>query len=108
MIVYPARADRYATVGFVLGALSILALLAASSFGIVRWPPGLEGPGALLSVAAVPVAFVGTLLSFWGRYSPARRGLAVAGLVLSLAAALVILGFWILTFIELSQAHCCA
>ena len=85
-----------------------LALLAAYSFAILRWPPRFEGPGALLSVAALPVSFIGNLLSFWRCFSPARRGLAVAGVVHSLVVALVILGLWILTFIELSQAHCCA
>ena len=105
MIVYPALADRYAIVGFALGALSILALLAAYSFVIARWPPELEGAGVTLYLCAFPVSLVGILLSGWGRFSPARRGLAVAGLVLSLAAALIILGYFILSMIELSQAH---
>jgi hypothetical protein len=105
MTAYPDRAGRYAVVGFALGVLSILTLLVAYSFGIVHRPRGLEGRGALLSVAAVLVSPIGSLLSFWGCSSPTRRGLAVAGLVLSLAAALVILGYWILTYIDFSQAH---
>ena len=103
MTVYPDRAGRYAMVGFALAVLSLLALLAAYSFGIRRWPPGLEGPGALLSLAAFLVSLVGSLLSFWGCSSPTRRGMAVAGLVLSLATALIILGYWILTAIDFSR-----
>jgi hypothetical protein len=98
-------ADRLAIVGFALGALCILALLAAYSFGIRRWPPGLDGLGALLYVCTFPLSLVGILLSGWGRFSPARRGLAVAGFVLSLAAALVTVGFFVLMIIVLSQVH---
>jgi hypothetical protein len=105
MTVYPDRAGRYAVVGFGLGVLSILTLLVAYSFGILHRPHGLEGPSALLSVAALVVSPIGSLLSFWGCSSPARRGFAVAGLVLSLAAALVILGYWIQAYIELSQMY---
>jgi hypothetical protein len=105
MIVYPERDERYAMAGFTLGVLSLLTLLVAYSFGILHRPRGLEGPGALLSVAALLVSPIGILLSFWGCFSPTRRGFAVAGLVLSLAAALVILGHWILTYIELSQMY---
>jgi hypothetical protein len=103
MIIYPTRADRYALEGFTLGALSFLALLAALSLMIVHWPPGLEGPGAVLSVATFPVSLIGSLLSRRGRASPTWRGLALAGMVLSVAVALVILGFWILVLIELNQ-----
>jgi len=102
MIVYRARADRYAIVGFVLGVLCLLALLTAYSIVIQRWPSGLEGLGVLLYVATFPVALVGMLLSGRGRFSSTRRGLAVAGIVLSLAAALITLAFFILAMIVLS------
>ena len=105
MTVYPDRAGRYAVVGFALGVLSILTLLVAYSFGILHRPHGLEGPGALLSVSAVLVSPTGSLLPFWGCSSPTWRGFAVTGLVLSLAAALVILGYWIQTYIELSHMY---
>ena len=82
--------------------LSALALLTAYSFVILRWPPGLAGAGALLYVSTFPVSLVGSLLSGWGRFSPAWRGLAWAGIVLSLGAAIVIVGAWILAIIVVS------
>jgi hypothetical protein len=101
----PARATRSAIASFVLGVLSILAVLVAYSLGIRRWPPGLEGPGALLSVAVFPISLVGILLFRWGRVSRARRFLAVVGLALSLAAFLAVLGFWVLVVVDVSNAH---
>jgi hypothetical protein len=94
-----------AVAGFLLGVLCILALLTAYSFGIRRWPPGLEGPGSILYVSTFPVALVGILLSGWGRFSTTRRGLAIAGFVLSLAAALSVIVFFIVAVIALSQVH---
>jgi hypothetical protein len=55
MIVYPARADRYAIVGFALGALSILAFLAAYGFVIARCPPEPEGAGVTLYLSTSPL-----------------------------------------------------
>jgi hypothetical protein len=83
--------------------VSLLALLVAFSFGMVRWPAGLEGPAAIIVVCTFPVSIVGTLLSYAGSVSRARRGLAVAGLVLSLLAVFVIVGVGILASIALSQ-----
>jgi hypothetical protein len=54
-------------------------------------------------VCTFPVSIVGSLLSYVGRFSRARRGLAVAGLVLSLLAVFVILGVGVLLWIALSQ-----
>jgi hypothetical protein len=105
MTIYPARADRYAIAGFALGVLCVLALPAAYSFAIRGWPPGLDNAGAILYVSTFPASLLGTLLSGWGRFSHARRGLAVAGFVLSLGAALTVLGFFILAIIMLSQSH---
>jgi hypothetical protein len=102
MTITRTRADRYAIVGFTLGVLSALALLAAYSFVILRWPPGIDGPGAILYVATFPVSLVGSLLSGWGRFSPTRRRLAWAGMVLSLGAAILIVGVWILAIIAVS------
>lgn len=104
MTITRARADWFAIVGFTLGVQSVLTLLTAYSFVILRWPPGLEGAGALLYASTFPVSLVGSLLSGWGRYSPTRRGLAWVGMVLSLGAALITLGFFILAVIELSLA----
>jgi hypothetical protein len=98
-----ARADRTALLGFRFGVMSLLALLVAFSLGIVRWPPGLEGPAAIILVCTFPVSIVGSLLSYVGRSSRARRGLAVAGLVLSLLAVFVILGVGVLLWISFSQ-----
>jgi hypothetical protein len=95
--------DRDALVGFALGVLCILVLLAAHIFGIGHWIPGPEGP-TLVYVGAILVSLGGSLLSFLGCFSLARRSLAVAGLVLSLAAVLVSLGFLILE-IALSHAY---
>jgi hypothetical protein len=98
-----ARADRNALLGFRFGVVSLLALLVAVYFGIVRWPP-LEGPAAILLVCTFPVSIVGSLLSYAGSFSRARRGLAVAGLVLSLLAVFVIVGVGVLAWIALGQA----
>ena len=81
----PARTERYAIVGFALGALSLLALLAAYCIVIRRWPPGLEGVGVTLYLCAFPISLVGILLS--------------------LATALLVVGYFLLSMIELSQAH---
>jgi hypothetical protein len=107
MTINPARTERYAIVGFTLGALSILALLAAYCIVILRWPSGVEGEGVgvTLYLCAFPISLVGILLSGWGRFSPARRSLAVAGLLLSLAAALIVVAYFLLSMIELSQSH---
>jgi hypothetical protein len=105
MVVYHTRADRYAIVGFVLGVLCLLALLSAYSFVIQSWPSGLEGLGVFLYIATYPASLVGMLLSGRGRFSSTRRGLAVAGIVLSLAAALITVAFFVLAMIVLSLSR---
>ncbi len=62
-----------------------------------------SGKGALLFVTALPLAYVGLILSFLGRKSTSRRGLAIAGLVFSLVffavlclgVAAIIVGWWL-------------
>jgi len=98
MSISRVHADRGALVGFALGGLCILvllALLASHILGIGLWIPGPEGP-TLLYVGVLLVSLVGSLLSLPGCFSRACQGLAVTGLVLSLTAILISLGVLLL------------
>jgi hypothetical protein len=72
-----------AIAGFLCGLGSIIALILAFIFGVGAVPGFSSSEGALLLVATFPVALVGIILSYLGRQSTSRRGLASAGMILS-------------------------
>lgn len=79
----PDRGAGLALAGFLCSLTSLIAAVLAGIFASGAVAGLTSGEGVLLLVAAFPVALVGLILSVLGRHSTSRRGLAIAGAVLS-------------------------
>jgi hypothetical protein len=117
---HAAPGARLARAGFLCGLISFIVAFGAGLEYLIataysRHTPGASTPGptsgeiVLLILGAAPVALVGLVLSLAGHPFTARRGLARAGLVLSLCA-LVPVAVLMVVFIQLyiyCSAHGC-
>jgi hypothetical protein len=101
----PDRGARLALAGFLCGLASLIAaMLGSLSLFVLNTISAFSNGGVLVFLipAAVPVALVGLILSYWGLHSRARRRLAMTGMALSFIA-LVPCGVLIVLF----NSACC-
>jgi hypothetical protein len=80
----PDQGRGLALAGFWCGLGAFIASVLAGISATSGVPGMSSGEGLLLAIAALPLALAGVILSFLGRKSTSRRGLAIAGLVFSL------------------------